>query len=112
MSKVESAEVREVATSLAALVGQTLSREEVLASFCNELEDLLALSFDGVLECYRKVDLLAGQKVWVMPKKRENPERKAAQVLDLAADGNLVVQLEETGEIVSLIGEEVSIRVQ
>lgn len=101
-----------MATSLTNLVDAPVRREVVLASFCNELEELLSEPFEAVLQHYREVDLLAGQKVWVMPKKRENPERQAATVLDLDTEGSLVVKLEENGEIVHLVGEEVSIRLQ
>lgn len=105
-------EVRSVATSISNLLGAPMSREKVLAAFCNELEDLLSCTFDDVLDKYREVDLLAGEKVWVMPKKRENPERQEATVLDLSPEGSLVVKMEETGETVHLVGEEVSIRLQ
>lgn len=84
----------------------------VLAAFCNQLEGLLSDSFEKVLDRYREVDVLAGQKIWVMPKKRENPEPEAATVVELSNDGCLVVRLEETGEVKTLIGEEVSIRIQ
>lgn len=84
----------------------------VLASFCNELEELLVLDLQGVLDSYREVDLLAGAKINVMPKKRENPERRRAEVIEISADGSLVVKYEDTGEVVNLLGEEVSVRLQ
>lgn len=112
MSMLDDEEVRNVATSLAAIRGGNIDRETVLATFCNELEDLLGQTFENVIDSYKKVDLLLGNKIWVMPKKRENPERQAATAIDLAADGSLIVKLEETGEVITLIGEEVSIRLQ
>lgn len=112
ISELQSAEVREVATSLTDCVGGEIGRELVLATFCNELEELLSETFETVLESYKQVDVLAGAKIWVMPKRREHPERKAATVLDISDDGNLVVKLDDTGEVVNLIGEEVSVRTQ
>lgn len=112
MSELKDAEVRDIATSLTDCIGGEIGRELVLAAFCNELEDLLSQTFENVLESYKQVDVLAGAKIWVMPKRREHPERKAATVLDISEDGNLVVKLEDTGEIVNLIGEEVSVRAQ
>lgn len=112
MAACPDEEVKSVATSIHDLLGGPVRRELVLAAFCNELEDLLSFTFETVLERYREVDVLAGQKVWVMPKKRENPERQAATVTDLDTDGCLVVKLESNGEILHLVGEEVSIRLQ
>lgn len=37
-----------IATSLSAVAGHRLSREDILASFCNELERLMKLSMDEV----------------------------------------------------------------
>lgn len=113
IAALEDAAVKSLATSLIGnRGGRPAERELVLAAFCNELEELLGLNFDNVLDNYKKVDLLMGRQVWVMPKKRENPERRAASVIDLTVDGNLVVKLDDTGEVVNLVAEEVSIRIQ
>jgi BirA family biotin operon repressor/biotin-[acetyl-CoA-carboxylase] ligase len=112
MAQVADSEVRNVATSLAGCLGQPVCRELVLATLCNELEELLTLDMEDILESYREVDLLVGQKLWVMPKKRENPERRPAEALELNHEGSLVVRYEDTGEVAGLIGEEVSVRLQ
>lgn len=112
ISQVDNEEVRNNATSLSGVLGKSVCREMVLASFCNELEELLVLDLQGVLDSYREVDLLAGAKINVMPKKRENPERRRAEVIEISADGSLVVKYEDTGEVVNLLGEEVSVRLQ
>ena len=112
MSQVDNEEVRNVATSLSGVLGKSVCREMVLASFCNELEELLVLDLQGVLDSYREVDLLTGAKINVMPKKRENPERRPAEVIEISADGTLLVKYEDTGEVVGLLGEEVSVRLQ
>lgn len=113
ISALDNGDVKSMATSIAACRGErSTDRELVLAAFCNELEELLGESFDSVLAEYKRADLLMGRQIWVMPKKRENPERRAATVLDIAVDGNLVVELEDTGEMLNLIAEEVSIRIQ
>ena len=108
----ENSELKDIATSLKSCLNKTVSREVVLATFCNELEELLLQPFSDVLSEYKKVDVLIGEPIWVMPKFTPNAAKKAARALNIADDGTLVVRMEETGEVVNLTGEEVSIRLQ
>ena len=86
------------------------SREAVLATFCSELERLMALSTEGVLEEYRACDLLAGRSVRVHHRSREedDPRDYEATVLRVDPQGMLCVRRPDGTEQL-LSGEEVSI---
>ena len=91
-----------------------ISRESVLATFCNELERLMELPTDTVLDEYRHHDMLRGKVIRVHHKSREedDPSDFDAEALDVSADGYLRVRplgsAASRGEI-QLSGEEVSI---
>tara|TARA_B110001452_G_scaffold266701_1_gene274299 strand:+ start:1021 stop:1857 length:837 start_codon:yes stop_codon:yes gene_type:complete len=89
---------------------RTPSREQMLATFCTELERLMALSTAAVLDEYRTTDLLAGTTVRVHHRTREedDPRDYDAKVLGVDAQGMLRVRA-PGGEERSLSGEEVSI---
>ena len=86
------------------------TREAVLATFCAELERLMALSTEGVLEEYRACDLLAGRSVRVHHRSREedDPRDYEATVLRVDPQGMLCVRRPD-GADQALSGEEVSI---
>ena len=86
------------------------TREAVLATFCAELERLMALSTEGVLDEYRACDLLAGRSVRVHHRSREedDPRDYEATVLRVDPQGMLCVRRPDGAEQ-ALSGEEVSI---
>lgn len=103
-------EVRQVATSFFTALKKTLPLESVLASICNHLEDLLPRPMDYVLARYKAYDMLIGQEVLVMPKKREHPLRVEATAIGFTNEGYLQVKIKSTGELETLSSEEVTIR--
>lgn len=68
----EEVEGKSLARSLSDALGHDVSREKFLAHFCNRLEELIELPFNGVLDEYRKFDGLVGKNVIVMPSGKEN----------------------------------------
>jgi BirA family transcriptional regulator, biotin operon repressor / biotin---[acetyl-CoA-carboxylase] ligase len=99
------------ATSLALELGTDVEREVVLASYCNDLERLGALDFDRVLAEYTELDLLcAHERIVVMPKKRENAERRIAKAIGFSSQGFLIVRYEDDQSEQTLVAAEVSIR--
>lgn len=60
----------EGAGSLFDFLGYEISREIVLADFCNKLEQIIALNIDQIIEEYKTYDKLVGNSVIVMPKKK------------------------------------------
>eukprot|EP00047_Mylnosiga_fluctuans_P011297 m.20459 g.20459 ORF g.20459 m.20459 type:complete len:306 (-) comp3535_c0_seq1:110-1027(-) len=100
------------ATSLSAIAGGPVSRETVLAHFCNEIERLMALPMPSVMQEYRSLDMIMGKRVRVHHSSRETaaPEDYDAVATGFADDGGLVVQPDGSTRTVTLRGEEVSIR--
>jgi len=87
-----------------------LSRERLLAYFASSLEALASQDFEGILSLYRKFDMLLGQRIVVMPRKREHAESYyEAQATGYSEDGYLVVQTDD-GQTKELVAEEVTIR--
>lgn len=99
------------ATSLASLAMQPVSREVVLATFCNEVERLMGLSTEAVLAEYRAHDLLLGRTIRVHHKTREeaHPDDYDAEALGVDGQGMLKVRRLDGGAEAALSGEEVSI---
>lgn len=60
-----------IATSLLDTVGHRLSREEVLAMFCNELERLMKARMSEVMQEYKAYDILVGKSIRVHHSSRE-----------------------------------------
>jgi len=87
-----------------------LSRERLLASFASSLESLAPLDFASVLSLYSRFDMLLGQRIVVMPRKREHAASfYEALATGYSPDGYLVVRTDE-GQTKELVAEEVTIR--
>jgi hypothetical protein len=87
-----------------------LSRERLLASFASSLESLAPLDFSSVLSLYSRFDMLLGQRIVVMPRKREHAESfYEALATGYSPDGYLVVRTDD-GQTKELVAEEVTIR--
>jgi len=99
MSQTGSAEVREVATSVSQALGYPVDRENFLAKACIHLEHYLSLSWEEILELYKKFDFLVGKDIIVMPKKRENPERVIAKAIGFDKEGCLIVERQIDGKM-------------
>ncbi len=109
----------ETATSLATLRDAMpadarpppVSREAVLASFCDELQRLMALPTSEVLAEYRRFDMLEGSTIRVHHKTREeeHPDDYDATALGVDEQGMLRVREVGGGAVKVLSGEEVSI---
>lgn len=109
MEKHENEEVRSSSTSLFSLTQQMSPREELLANTLNYFEELLALDYKQVLEEYTKYDLVCGNDIIVMPKKKESFEKYEAKAVRIDEYGYLVVKTKD-GKELTLVHEEVSIR--
>lgn len=67
-------------------------------------------SLSSVLSLYERYDMLLGQRIVVMPRKREDTESYyEATAVGYSPDGYLVVQT-DAGERTELVAEEVTIR--
>ena len=107
------------ATSVATLLRRTSDgeehldglRERLLASFCVELERLMALPNEAVIAEHRAHDLLEGQNVRVHHRSREeaDPRDFEAHVLGVDGGGWLRVRPVGQSEVRTLSGEEISI---
>jgi BirA family transcriptional regulator, biotin operon repressor / biotin---[acetyl-CoA-carboxylase] ligase len=90
------AELRDIATSLAAALGEALDTEEVLAALLARLDTRLASPLDEVLEEWRGRDALLGSEVhW---------SGGAGTAAGIAADGSLLVDT-ESGQVTLAAGE-------
>ena len=89
-------------------------RERVLAAFCDELDALMALDTAGVIAEHAAIHLLDGRRVRVHHRTREenDPRDYDADVLGVAAYGQLRVRRAVGAPEVLLSGEEVSITPQ
>jgi BirA family biotin operon repressor/biotin-[acetyl-CoA-carboxylase] ligase len=113
-------EVRAEATSLRLLLPlprgggrerPIVSREQLLASILNRLEEMLEWKLDRVLERYAQLELLRdGRRVLVLPRGREDPaDSFEAEALGVGPDGCLRIRRAD-GSIHSLASGDVSIR--
>ncbi len=109
MKDNEQEELRDLAVSLSDTLNRKIERETLLANFCSHLENLVAKPIKEVLEIYSQYDLLCGNRIVVMPKGKENPERYEAKALHFTPLGSLKVML-DSEEIKELYAEEVTIR--
>lgn len=85
-------------------------REEVLAKVLNNLEEILELDSKDIIDEFSKYDMLSGNNIIVMPKKKEDESSYYnAKAIGLDENGYLMIEL-ENGERNVLYHEEVSIR--
>jgi BirA family biotin operon repressor/biotin-[acetyl-CoA-carboxylase] ligase len=86
-----------------------ISRELLLASFCNMFEMLMSEDFNKVLMSYKHYDILVGNEITIMPKKKEDTSSYyTAKAIGYSQFGNLMIRV--NGEEKELVAEEVSIR--
>lgn len=121
MSQHPNEEIRRVSCSLRdalrkkQISASSVNRETLLAGVMNHLETLLAEPMESVLQKYEQWDIIMQQQsreVIVMPKKRENPERRLAVAMGYSPFGNLKVIFRDDPlqRVVELVAEEVSVR--
>jgi len=94
--------------SLAGFLGKSISRERVLANFCNEFERLLDIPHEKLLEQFSSHQGLLGRQVKIFPNKAEEEQSYEATVSGFVGDGNMVVQAPQG--TVTLSAQEVTIR--
>eukprot|EP00045_Choanoeca_perplexa_P003346 m.29967 g.29967 ORF g.29967 m.29967 type:complete len:309 (-) comp11993_c0_seq2:983-1909(-) len=99
------------AISLAQVTGKPVSREQVLATFFEQLTHLMAKSFAEVLQDYQEHDMLKGNVVRVYHQARGVDDERDfdAEVVGFQPDGSLLV-VDPQGKQHELSGEEISIR--
>jgi biotin-(acetyl-CoA carboxylase) ligase len=91
-------------------VARPISRESVLISLLTNYESLSKLSFDGILLEYARYDMLVGQTIIVMPRKKEDAASfYEARAKGFSEEGYLIV-VNGKGETVELVAEEVTVR--
>jgi BirA family biotin operon repressor/biotin-[acetyl-CoA-carboxylase] ligase len=110
MSQCADVEVRKTATSVYNVLGRPVVREVFLANLCNFLEELICKNMSDLIENYRKYDILVGHEIIVMPKGRNDPERRVATAVGFTNEGALQVRFKDDGSIRTLVSEEVTIR--
>jgi len=110
MKANQDGELKNEAISLYNVKNQIVSRELILAQFCNSLEKLLKSTTDALAE-YKKYDMLTGKMITVMPKKKEDKKSYyQAKAVGFSSSGNLIVRPDGGQEDITLIAEEVTIR--
>jgi len=103
--------VANVATSLSRELNAEVSREEVLAAVCANINGLMKKSFAQMLREYSKWDMLTGTVVRVHHRSREESDEKDfdAEVIGVSQTGSLRVKRVGTQTTKDLSGEEISI---
>ena len=102
----ENPELAEIATSLARELGREVSREQVLANVCNELEALFSVPMADLVREYRELSCTLGREVTVAPTGAEPFEASAMSISD---DGELMVR-RSNGLVVAVNAADVSVR--
>lgn len=102
----DNPELAETATSIAKALGRSVSREQLLAAVCNELEALLATPMTSVIKEYRALSCVLGRDVTVAPAGAEPFEAAALSISD---DGELMVR-RSNGLVVAVNAADVSVR--
>ena len=102
----EHPDLKASAISLKQITGLVVSREQLLASFCNSLERNLGVSSSILQEEYRSHSFLIGRPIRVQEK---NTVYEGVAV-DIAKDGGLIVRVPGKKNLRKLIAAEVSIR--
>eukprot|EP01097_Dermamoeba_algensis_P008507 TRINITY_DN5701_c0_g1_i1.p1 TRINITY_DN5701_c0_g1~~TRINITY_DN5701_c0_g1_i1.p1 ORF type:complete len:243 (+),score=20.97 TRINITY_DN5701_c0_g1_i1:339-1067(+) len=110
MNQSPQVDIRTSSISLSQAANTVIEKEKLLASVFNNLEHLLSHDMPEVLDIYSKYDACLGQNIVVMPKKKESDERYDAVGVGFTPEGFLQVK-KGSGEVVTLVAEEVSIRV-
>lgn len=105
-------ELHNTATSLYMECQRHVSREELLAVICNELERVL-LQYNNtkdILVEYKQYDMLLDQSIIVMPKKKEDQSSYYDAIcVGYTDDGYMRIRTSDGSESM-LVSEEVSIR--
>lgn len=102
----EHPDLKTSAISLKQVTGLVVSREQLLASFCNSLEKNLGISSSILQEEYRKHSFLIGRSIRV----KEKDTVYEGIAVDIAQDGGLIVQIVDEENPRKLIAAEVSIQ--
>lgn len=97
--------LRGIATSLRRELGRPVSREQLLAGVCNELEAALAAPFASLVDAYRRLSLVLGRPVLVTA----GDTTYEAVAEDIAEDGSLVVR-HPGGHTSTITAADVSLR--
>ena len=97
--------LRDSATSLSRELGREISREDLLACVCDELEGVLAMPETALVEAYRGSSLVLGRLITV----EDTDGAYEARAVEIAADGALVVE-RESGERLTVLAADVSVR--
>ena len=102
----EHPDLRASAISLKQVTGLAVSREQLLAGFCNSLERNLGISNLILQEEYRNHSFLIGRSIRV----QEKDKVYEGVAVDIAKDGGLLVRVPGKKNLRKLIAAEVSIR--
>jgi len=90
-----------------------IDRELLLATICNNYEELLGSSFSSILIKYRSYDCLVGNRITVMPKRREDSTSYySAKAVGFTEEGFLLAQKDNDNQTFPLIAEEVTVRIE
>lgn len=99
-------ELRDIATSLAAVLGRQVDREALLARLCNELEHWLDAPLDEAVARFRELNGFIGVELLVSP---VGGEPFVATAIDIDDTGGLVVR-REGGTIETVTAADVTVR--
>lgn len=102
-------EIREVAGSLAMIIGQEISRDRVAAAMMTRLAQMWAMLFDdkqALMDRYRRNCITLGKAISVV---KGDDIIRHGTALDVDSDGALVVRF-DTGETEAVSSGEVSVR--
>ncbi len=99
-------ELRDIAISMAEVLGHPVSRERLLARICNEVQRALEIPAQELSEAYRLASMILGRRVTVQTMSKEPYEALALSVDD---DGALRVRRDD-GTEETLVAADVSVR--
>lgn len=112
MTQNQDESIRDSATSCFNVLGEKsqVSRELILASFCNSFERVIMLDDEEMMQEYLKWEMVLGKEIVVMPKKREDTSSYYhATAIEFDENAQLIVRL-ENGQTQTLLTDEVMLR--
>ncbi|KAL0488971.1 BirA family transcriptional regulator [Acrasis kona] len=106
MKTIKDTVVGNTPISIKDCLERQISREVVLAKFCNTLEGLMGTSLSETLLLYKSFDMLINKNVIVTNK----DSQRLGKAVGYSSGGNLIVKFDDGDVTSELLAEEVSIR--
>ena len=113
MNSITDATIRDSSTSIRDITNRTIQREILLAQILNKLESLITNTFPQVLSEYISYESLINETLIIMPNKKEDTTTYYDAIgVGYTDDGYLIVKRIDNNQNVTLMAEEVSVRIK